>query len=380
VTRFPLFLLVGVTLLQGCQCFGKKSSGGSGNPETPEDAQTAQPTDATPPDALAVHADPSATLLGGERGLDHVGIGVKSLEDAAHVYQDTLGFGRPIEGRLPNGILNMNYYFGNATYLETLVYWDRKKAKWLADFTDKHEGGVFAVMSAFSPEDTKKYLAGRGIHVGDPISGTIQTGNEDAMPEEMWKTFYLDRGTLPGDPFFFIAYRRDGREEFLHKIEDPAVRAKFRHRNTALGLHAVWIAVEDLGATTATYEAIGLLKGRTFDDPALGAKCQALVAGIGEIWLMAPSSPESKVAKFLHERGESSILGVTIEVGSVGQAAKVIGQHLEAPTYEGVFGQAIRVGPEVADGVWIEFTHTRSPRAVVATPSETDGSVQGAAE
>jgi hypothetical protein len=187
------------------------------------------------------------------------------------------------------------------------------------------------------------------------------------MPAEMWKTFYLDKGTLPGDPFFFIAYGRAGRDEFLHKLEDPATRAKFRHRNTALGLHTVWIAVEDLGAARAAYESIGLSPGRSFDDPALGAHCQALVAGIGEIWLMAPSSAAGKVAELLHERGRSSILGVTIEVGSVGQAAKVIGQHLEVPTYEGALGPAIRVGPDVAAGVWIEFTHTRSPHAPAAT-------------
>src|SRR3984957_16125588 len=211
VIRLPCLVLA-LTLLHGCQCSGKESSGGVGEPAVSVASSTK---------ASTVDADPSSTLLGGERGLDHVGIGVKSLEDAAHAYQDVLGFGHPIEGRLPNGLRNMNYYFGNATYLETLVYWDRKKAKWLADFTDKHEGGVFAVMSAYSHEDTKEYLAGKGLRVGSPISGTIQTGQEDAMPGELWKTFYLDKGTLPGDPFFFIAYRRDGREEFLHKLEDP---------------------------------------------------------------------------------------------------------------------------------------------------------------
>ncbi len=359
MTRFPFFLL-GLTLLSGCQCSGTKSSGGSAQPAASE----APPAPAA--EASAAPADRASTLLGGERGLDHVGVGVKNLEDAARDYQDVLGFGRPIEGKLPNGIRNMNYYFGNATYLETLNTWDRSKAKWLADFTDKHEGGVFAVLSAFSQEDTKKFLAGKNIHVGDPISGTIQTGHEDAMPGELWKTFYLDRGTLPGNPFFFIAYGREGRDEFLHKIEDPAIRAKFRHKNTALGLHTVWIAVEDLAAATAAYEALGLSRGRAFDDPALGAKCQAIVAGIGEIWLMAPSSPGSKVAEFLRERGAASILGVTIEVGSVGQAAKVIGPRLDVPTYDGALGQAIRVGPEVAHGIWIEFTHSRPQRPPTA--------------
>jgi hypothetical protein len=74
---------------------------------------------------------------------------------------------------------------------------------------------------------------------------------------------------------------------------------------------------------------------------------------------MAPSSPDGKVAAFLRERGGPSILGVTIDVGSVGQAVKVIGPQLQLPTYEGVFGQAIRIGPEVTHGVWIELTHPR---------------------
>jgi catechol 2,3-dioxygenase-like lactoylglutathione lyase family enzyme len=350
LARLP-FWLVGIAALQGCQCPGTKSA----HPSVAEPGAEAS----RPEDAATTRIDPSSTLLGTERGLDHVGIGVRSLEDAAHVYQDVLGFGRPIEGKLPNGLRNMNYYFGNATYLETLTYWDREKGKWLADFTDKHEGAVFAVLSASSPEDTTKFLAGRGIHVGSPISGTIQTAGQDAMPEEQWKTFYLPKGTLPGDPFFFIAYRRDGREEFLHKIEDPEVRARFRHKNTALGLRTVWIAVNDLGAATAAYESIGLSKGRMFDDAPLGAKCQSIEAGIGEIWLMAPSSADSKVASFLKERGGPAILGVSIEVGSVGQAAKVIGSHTPVSTYEGALGPAIRVGPEVADGVYIEFTHDR---------------------
>jgi catechol 2,3-dioxygenase-like lactoylglutathione lyase family enzyme len=374
VTRLPL-LLLGVSVLHGCQCFGTKSSGASGDrpttdptPASPSEEPSAAP--AAAPSAAPV--DRTASLLGGERGLDHVGVGVKSLEKAARDYQDILGFGRPIEGKLPNGIKNMNYYFGNATYLETLGYWDRSKAKWLTDFTDKHEGGVFAALSAFSHDDAKKYLAGKGKRLGNPIDGTIQT-TEDAMPAPMWQTFYLENGTLPGDPFFFIAYRRDGpdgRDAFLRKIQEPEIKERgFRHKNTALGLHTVWIAVQDLAAAKAAYESIGLSAGRTFDDAPLGAKVQAIVAGIGEIWLMAPSSPDGKVAEFLRERRAPSILGVTIEVGSVGQAAKVIGEHLEVPTYEGALGPAIRVGPEAADGVYIEFTHTRLQRPpAAATP------------
>jgi catechol 2,3-dioxygenase-like lactoylglutathione lyase family enzyme len=333
----------------------------------PPDAD-AQIGEAVAPAASAdrtASVDRSATLLGGERGLDHVGIAVKNLEEATHTYHDLLGFERPIEGKLPNGLRNVNYYFGDATYLETLVYWDREKASWLADFTDKHTGALFAVLSAFSPEDTSQFLAARGFHVTKPVSGTIQTAGQDAMPEEQWKTFFLPDGLLPGDPLYFISYKRAPRDEYLGKLDDPETRRKLHHRNSALGLHAVWFAVPDLGAASKAYESIGLPRGQTFVDPALHADGQVFGAGAGEIWLFAPSSPEGKLADFLKERGGPGILGVTIEAGSVAQAAKVIGERTgtSIPTYEGVFGPSIRVGPELTHGVWLEFSHRRSPAA-----------------
>jgi catechol 2,3-dioxygenase-like lactoylglutathione lyase family enzyme len=361
VSRFRLLLLLSsLVSFEGCHCPGEKPTDKPDKLADKSEASAAAPNE----EALGPTADLRSTLLGGERGLDHVGVGVRSLEHAAHTYQEVLGFSRPIEGKLGNGLQNANYYFANATYLETIVAVDREKGKWIADFTDKHPGGVFAVLSVFSPEDTTKFLAARGIKAGSPIPGRIQTPDQDAAPEEQWKTFSLPQKLLPGDPFFFISYKRegqDGRDEFLRKIEQPEIKQRFRHKNTALGLRAVWLAVEDLGAATAAYESIGLAKGRTFDDAALGAKVQSFPAGIGEIWLMGKASADGKIAAFLEERKGPGVLGVTIEVASVGQAARVIGQPpgVSAAPYEGALGQSIRVSPELAEGVWIEFTHSR---------------------
>jgi Glyoxalase-like domain len=346
-------LVAGVVSLQGCQCSGSKSQDKS---KDEADAAAVADDDALP-------LDPSSTLLGGERGLDHVGIAVKSLEHAAHVYQDLLGFGHPIEGKLGNGLRNANYYFGNATYIETLVADDREKGRWIADFADQHQGAKFAVLSVFSTEDTTKFLAGRDIQAGTPIPGAIQTPDLDAMPKEQWRTFSLPSGELPGDPFFFIAYRRDMRDDFLEKIKTPKFRQQFRHKNTALGLLAVWIAVEDLESATEIYASIGLSKGRSFEDAELGAGVQVFPAGIGEIWLVGTASPDSKVATFLKERGGPGIIGLTVEVGSVAQAQRAIATPTPLAMFEGAYGQAIRVGPDLAEGVWIEFTHRSSPSA-----------------
>ena len=307
--------------------------------------------------AAELPQDRADTLLGGERGLDHVGVAVKDLDAATRTYVDVLGFSRPQEGKLPNGIRNVNYYFADATYLETLVYWDRGKAAWLANFTDKHSGALFAVMSAFSPEATTRFLAGRGIAVGKTYSGTIQTGDEDAMPEEKWKTFFLPSGLLPGDPLYFISYARGPREDYLLKLGDPKNRRQLFHKNTALGIRAVWLAVRNLVEAVKAYESLGLARGRSFNDPALDADGQLFAAGAGEIWILAPRSASGAVADFLRERGGPGILGMTLLAGSVTRAAQVIGERAGTvlPTYQGLHGTSIRVPPEVTLGVWLEF-------------------------
>lgn len=307
-----------------------------------------------PPEASRTRA----TLLGGERGLDHVGIAVKELEAATRAYHELLGFSRPVGGRLPNGIQNVNYYFADATYLETLVVWNRSKATWVAEFTDRHCGALFAVISAFSPDSTMEFLSARGIAgLGRAVSGTIQTVGDDAMPEEKWKTFFLPRGLLPGDPIYFISYRRAARDEFLRELDDPGVRRRLHHRNTALGLRAVWVGVPNLGEASQAFASIGFPSGRLFEDPSLGANGQVFGAGEGELWLVAPNRPDGQLAAYLQDRGGPGIVGITLAAGNVAIAARVVeqGTGVPVPTYRGQLGTSIRVAPRFTEGVWLEF-------------------------
>lgn len=298
-----------------------------------------------------------ASLFGGERGLDHVGIAVQSLDEATRVYRDVLGFNHPIEGTLPNGIRNRNYYFSDSTYLETLVWWDRGKAQWVADFTDRRSGALFAVLSVYSPEGTTRFLADRGIRLGEPISGSIEVLGDDAAPREKWKTLFLPNGLLAGDPLYFISYGRAAREAYLHELDDPRARRMLHHKNTALGLRSVWLAVEDLIGASRACTSIGLPAGRSFDDPDLGAHGQVFGAGVGELWLVAPSSPNGKLAGFLRSHGSPGVAGITLRAGSVEVAAHVIeqGTGTRLPSYAGQAGMSVRVPPELAEGVWLEF-------------------------
>lgn len=341
----------------------------------------ASPPAEPPPDPALAN-----TLLGGERGLDHVGIGVRDLEAATRLYHEVLGFSRPVEGRLPNGIRNVNYYFADSSYLETMVPWDRARAPWLAEFTDKHSGGLFLVLAARSPEMTTAFLSRRGVAIAAVYDGRIEVkGLPDGGAggvDQTWKTFFLPDGLLGGDPLYFIAYPRGPRQEFLHKLETREARRQLYHENTALGLRAVWIAVPDLDAATRAYESIGLARRAAFVDPLLGARCQALEAGAGEIRLCAEAKGAAKgaakgvnqpgaVKAFLDERGKPGVLGVTLMAGSIPAAQRLLADRLKTliTTYEGPYGNSFRLPPERTMGIWLEFAQHLSARA--QTPGAT---------
>ena len=297
-----------------------------------------------------------ASLFGGERGLDHVGIAVQSLDEATRVYRDMLGFNRPIEGTLPNGIRNRNYYFSDSTYLETLVWWDRGKAQWVADFTDRRSGALFAVLSVYSPEATTQFLADRGIRLGEAVRIHRGLRRRRCAQREVEDPFSSERLACRR-PSLLISYGRAAREAYLHELDDPRARRMLHHKNTALGLRSVWLAVEDLIGASRACASIGLPAGRSFDDPDLGAHGQVFGAGAGELWLVAPSSPNGKLAEFLRSRGSPGIAGITLLAGSVEIASHVIeqGTGTRLPSYAGQAGMSVRVPPELAEGVWLEF-------------------------
>jgi len=302
-------------------------------------------------------AERTATLFGGERGMDHVGVAVPDLEAAARTYQDVLGFTRPQTGRLPNGIRNVNFYFADATYLELLTHYDRGKATWLADFTDTHSGALFLVLSAYSAEATASFLAPRGLRISKPVSGTIQTAADQAMPEEKWKTFAYEKSPLPGDPLYFIAYHRPGREAYLAKLQDRRVRRLLYHDNTALGLKAVWLAVDDLPRATQAFVAAGFTPGRTFTEPRLHANGQVIEAGEGAIHLLSSATADGEVAAFLRRRGGPGLMGVTIEAGSASAAGRLIGERARRTftPAAGLLGPSVLIPPDLAHGLWLEL-------------------------
>lgn len=323
-------------------------------------AATSQPAakakSKTPSPSQPLRGAKSDALLGAERGFDHVGVVVKDLTAAAANYQ-ALGFGNPQPGRLPNGIQNINFYFGDSTYLELLTHYDAVKAKGVASFVARHgDGAMFFVLAVSSYGQTSAFLRRQGHPVGRPFPGRIKSKGFSGQ-RTMWHTFFFaPPKPLPGDPFFFITYRRSLRRFLLDKLADPKIRAKsFSHPNTALGLKAAYLVAANLDQTRSTYARIGLPAKAAAPLATFGAQASTIDAGQGHLALL--SAKGGKVAAFRKRRGDGAIFALTIEVAELDKARALIAKHLgQAPTVSaGLFGQSFFVPPDKAHGVWLEF-------------------------
>jgi hypothetical protein len=292
------------------------------------------------------------SMLGGEHGLDHVGIAVHDLDAAKAIFHDGLGFGAMVPGKLANGIENINYYFEDSTYLETLTAYDPQKATQVAGFLQHGEGTIFAALSIASPEGTRAFFSKRGIKLGKPIPGGIKT------EASSWSTLFFEGSPLPGNPFFFIAYSQPARDDNLSKLQAAVKSGKvYKHPNGALGIKAAWLAVPDLDAAVKQFEAAGMPAGAAFTESRLGGIGRVIEAGQGKILLIAPAASDSAVSSFLQQRGGPGLIGLSIEVSLLGVAQKFAARAAgkKMPASAGALGQSIWIEPSVTHGAWLEL-------------------------
>jgi hypothetical protein len=301
-------------------------------------------------------------VLGGEQGLDHVGVAVEDLGTAREAYA-RLGFGNPQAGKLPNGIKNVNFYFGDTTYLELLTLYDEKKNPWIASFIDEHRrGALFLMLNVYSYTHTANFLRRKGFKISDPTPGRIQTAGAKSGPPgkgkaPSWVTFSLKNRQLPGNATF-IAYSRRMRNFVLTKLEDDKIRRKmFSHPNTVLGLRTAWIAVKDLVRAKKSYASLGFEAGREVRLPNLAATGIEISAGTGKLVLVRPRQRGAgPVAAFLARRGDG-IIGLGLEVERLAAARQEIAKRagLDLEPYDGLEGQSLLVPPDKAFGTYLEL-------------------------
>ncbi len=292
------------------------------------------------------------SLLGKGRGLDHVMIVVRDLDDSEKMWREKLGFKIQRSGKFPDGIENRGMVFKNRTYLELLGIYDTRKAAQTdeATFLQKHQGATGLALHVSSAQQTASFLKSKGFDVNDPAS--MEYTPEGAEKETgKVRIVSFKKPIVPGGVFFIqyeMARQRNQDNLLLHKLTE--------HPNTAEKIESVWIAVKDLDGTVKGYESIGLTSGRKVDFPKLGAEGREIRAGEGVLLLLRAKDPKGEVALFLTRRGEG-IIGVSIKVARLQKTRAMLeadmGQRITP--YEGSYGKSILVPVELTQGVWLEL-------------------------
>jgi len=293
-------------------------------------------------------------ILGSGHGIDHVGIAVRDLEAAKKTYR-ALGFTVFGGGKHPDlGTRNSGPSFENG-YLELITFWDRSKAigGMVANFLEKHEGGLFLGLDVSPVDGTAKLLRASGFNVHGPeAASAIEDPEQHDQPPNggSWRFLGFPNGPIPAahlpvkssDAIFFLQY-------------DPWVGNL--HANTAKKLSSVWMGVRDLEASVRGYESMGFRHSHKLALPQLGAQAQEIEAGLGSILLLQPENSTGKVAAFLAERGAEGIIGVSIEVASLQTARSLVeaNTNRQFEPYAGPYGHSILIPPEFTHGIWIEF-------------------------
>ena len=292
------------------------------------------------------------SLLQEGRGIDHLVVLVRDLQSSTKEYRDLLGFDISVAGRHPGGTENSVAGFQDETYLELLSVYDPAKAADTVAFLEKHEGAGSVGLNIGSADATINFLRSRGIETGTG-SGTIKLENIDETPSVLWKWVDLKAKTSISDSIFFIEYTQ---ERATFRKRHPEKYIVGPHPNGARRLASIWTIAKDLREGARPYETIGLHVNRQVSLDQVSAKGVEFQVGHGTILLLAPSKADGATAKLLQQRTEGSIIGSSVEVGSLSSAKQLLDKNgVEHQDYWGIYGKSLLVSPERTHGLWLEM-------------------------
>lgn len=284
-------------------------------------------------------------LLRGGHGVDHVTILTNDVVVAANEYAKRLGFTvGPLEAH-SFGFTGARIYFADGTHVELSGIHDPAKVAEIGEGSalEAREGVRWVTLHSGSVAETTKLLKQRGVPMWGPF-GLPEGSQPDRWlsgPEGPW---------FPGGRLFFIEYNEELRAK--RRAQDAEnVRLREAHANGALGLRSVWVAVRDLAAAAATYEAAGFSTEPETRLVALDKKAREIKTPAGSILLVEMTGETES------EGPHDSFAGVSIKTEDLDRVRTLIEKSnaIELQPYRGLYGRSILVPSALGRGASIEF-------------------------
>lgn len=224
-------------------------------------------------------------------GLDHIVIAVRDLEQATADYRE-LGFTVVPGGRHPVGTYNSLIAFADGSYVELISFYrENPEHRWWAAL--QKGGGLvdFCMQTDNLTADTAAFRRA-GVKIDDPVpwSRTRPDGYELKWLLSLARENH--RGVAP-----FLVQDQTPRDERVPREKS--------HKNGAVGIGKVVVAVEQLETVAHWYKSVLGHDGEPVQDAALGDRGLRFAIGPHCVELLKPSAPHSPLAEWLKSRGPS---------------------------------------------------------------------------
>jgi catechol 2,3-dioxygenase-like lactoylglutathione lyase family enzyme len=300
-------------------------------------------------------------------GLEHVMFPVRDLARSTNDFRDKLGFAISPGGVHSSGMEDNAVSFRNEGYIELLGIHDTERdtpsLNEYRRFLRVREGPIGWGVRVSSAEETAARLRAAGFEVSGPNPTTFPdpvTGKPS--PPMWWSLEVLGHREYLSDVLFFTQ-KVEGAWEAYCKTNADAARiqqaAVTTHPNTALGIGAAWLAVDDLEQAKATYEAAGFRASAKREYAPFDACLVEVDLGAGQLMLVEPNaSSRSLAAEVLASTGEAcSPFGISVQVSNVHTARRVLPKEAidEKSSPTGWFGPNLVISRKYSHGSWIEL-------------------------
>jgi catechol 2,3-dioxygenase-like lactoylglutathione lyase family enzyme len=307
-------------------------------------------------------------------GLEHVMFPVRDLARTTIDFQDKLGFAISPGGVHSSGMEDNAVSFLNEGYIELLGIRDRERdtpsLNEYRRFLRVREGPIGWGVRVSSAVEAAARLRSAGFEVGGPHPQTFPdpvTGKPS--PPMWWSLEVLGHRKYLSDVLFFTQ-KVEGAWEAYVKVNADAARiqhaAVTTHPNTALGIAAAWLAVDDVERAKATYEVAGFRTSAAREYAPFQARLVEVAMGAGQLMLVEPHAAGSGLpAEVLASTREAcSPFGISVRVSNLQTAQRVLPKEaiLDQSSSTGWFGPNLVLSPEYSHGCWIElFERSDSP-------------------
>ena len=276
--------------------------------------------------------------------LDHIIIGVNSLEQATKTFSEKLGLIASGGGIHPVGGTANRIILVGDTYLELITVRAPAEAQQsILDRLSKGEGYLNFVLSSNDIEADSAALRGRGVSITGPTPGQLKSPDGRTRG---WSRVDIERSDLAQRYPFLIQHDSTG-EERRYRLAGWATPPA--HPLGVLKVLSVTIAVADLEEATARFQHIyGLHPSEPFSGEADGWEVRMVSSPLGQsgqhLELAAPFpfptdlagtelSPEpGALSRHLQRFGES-LCRVTLAVESLQLSRRSLDEHGVTYTY-----------------------------------------------